>query len=132
MAEYMLKSRRKITGGLRHSIERCDKKLAWKGNPPTLTKVSEKDQRKKTKGRGCTIKVKLQKARKAVISSGGKSFVAEIKQVLKNEADRQYVRQNIITKGAVIECEHEGKTIKAVVTNRPGQHGTVQAKLIEG
>lgn len=127
----MLKSKRKVTGGLRHSVGRCDKKLAWKGNPPTLTKVAEKEQRKKVRGRGKTQKIKLQKARAASITDKGKVFTAEIKQVMKNDANRQYARQNIITKGAIIEVEYEGKKLRAVVTNRPGQHGVVQAKLIE-
>lgn len=131
MAEYALKSRRKVTGGLRHSRKRCDKKLAWKGSPPTLTKVAEKELRKKAKCRGRVTKVKLYRVKKAVISQGKRSFVADIKQVVKNDSNRQYVRQNIITKGAVIEVEFGGKTAKAIVTNRPGQHGIVQAKLIE-
>ncbi|MCX8189734.1 MAG: 30S ribosomal protein S8e [Candidatus Diapherotrites archaeon] len=127
----MLKSKRKVSGGLRHSTERCDKKLAWKGNPPTMTKVAEKEQRKKAKARGKTQKVKLQKARMASISNNGKVFTAEIKQVIKNDANRQYARQNVITKGAIIEVEHEGKKLKAIVTSRPGQNGIVQAKLLE-
>jgi small subunit ribosomal protein S8e len=131
MAEYRLKSRRKPSGGIRHSRERCDKKLAWKGNPPTLTKVSERELRENVRARGGNAKVKLKKASKAVISTGGKTFVANIKQVVENKANRQYARQNVITKGAIIEVEFEGKVAKAVVTSRPGQHGVVQAKLLE-
>jgi len=131
MAEYRLKSRRKASGGIRHSLQRCDKKLVWKGNPATLTKVSEKEVRESAKGRGGNTKIKLKKASKAVVSSGSKAFVADIKQVVENEANRQYARQNVITKGAIIEVEREGKTVKARVTGRPGQHGVVQAKLIE-
>ncbi|MCD6558125.1 MAG: 30S ribosomal protein S8e, partial [Candidatus Aenigmarchaeota archaeon] len=38
-----------------------------------------------------------------------------------------FVRRNIITKGAIIMTE-DGR---AVVTNRPGQEGVINAKLIE-
>ena len=131
MTEYRLKSRRKASGGIRHSLQCCDKKLAWKGNPATLTKVAEKEVRESMKGRGGNTKIRLKKASRAVLSTGGKSFVAGIKKVVENNANRQYARQNIVTKGAVIEVEFEGKAAKAIVTNRPGQHGIVQAKLIE-
>ncbi|MCD6478519.1 MAG: 30S ribosomal protein S8e [Candidatus Diapherotrites archaeon] len=131
MAEYRLKSRRKPSGGIRHSRERCDKKLAWKGNPPTLTKVSERELRESVRTRGGNVKIKLKEASKAIISAGGKNFVADIKQVVENRANRQYARQNVITKGAIIEVEFEGKVAKAIVTSRPGQHGVVQAKLLE-
>ncbi|RLF79472.1 30S ribosomal protein S8e, partial [Thermococci archaeon] len=42
-------------------------------------------------------------------------------------ANRQYVRRNIITKGAIIQTEIG----KAIVTSRPGQDGVVNAVLIK-
>jgi small subunit ribosomal protein S8e len=51
---------------------------------------------------------------------------AKIKNVLKNPANRHYVRRNILTKGTVIETEKG----KARITNRPGQEGTVNAVLV--
>lgn len=132
MAEYRMKSRRKASGGLRHSLRRCDKKLAWKGNPPTHTRLDKEEKREVARARGGNIKIRLKKAAKAVVSAGGKAMVAPIKTIIENSADRQFARRNIITKGAIIEVELEGKPAKAVVTSRPGQSGVVQAKLLEG
>ena len=47
-------------------------------------------------------------------------------EVIENTANPNYVRQNIITKGSVIETEKG----KAKVTSRPGQHGVVNAVLL--
>jgi len=46
--------------------------------------------------------------------------------VKSNPANPFYIRRNIVTKGAVIETELGD----ALVTNRPGQNGMVNAKLI--
>ena len=56
----------------------------------------------------------------------GKSSSTKIVEVVENSANPNYVRQNIITKGSIIETEKG----KAKVTSRPGQHGVVNAVLI--
>ena len=56
----------------------------------------------------------------------GKSFNSKILDVVENTANPNYVRQNIITKGSVIETEKG----RAMVTSRPGQHGVVNAVLV--
>ena len=58
--------------------------------------------------------------------NSGKSFSSKILEVVENTANPNYVRQNIITKGSVIQTEKG----KAKVTSRPGQHGVVNAVLI--
>jgi len=126
-----LKSKKKISGGHRNSINRSTKKLAWKGGDPAKTKVSEEDFRKPRKTRGKTKKIMLEEAKTASISDGKKCFKARITNVLKNPADKHYERRNIITKGAIIEIDINNETKKAVVTARPGQCGTVSAKLIK-
>ena len=50
----------------------------------------------------------------------------EIKGVLESKDNRNFARQNIITKGTIINTDIG----KAVVVNRPGREGTVIAKLI--
>ena len=52
---------------------------------------------------------------------------AKIKTVIESAANRHFVRRNIITKGAIIETEAG----KAKVTSRPGQHGIINAVLIQ-
>jgi small subunit ribosomal protein S8e len=49
-----------------------------------------------------------------------------IKTVKENPANRHFVRQNIMTKGAIIETELG----LAKVTSRPGKDGTVNAILV--
>jgi small subunit ribosomal protein S8e len=57
----------------------------------------------------------------------GRATKVKILSVLENPADRHFVRRNILTRGALIETELG----KARVTSRPGQHGVVNAVLIE-
>jgi small subunit ribosomal protein S8e len=51
-----------------------------------------------------------------------------IVNVIESKDNRNFARQNIITKGTIINTEAG----KAVVTNRPGREGSVNAKLVEG
>ena len=53
--------------------------------------------------------------------------VVEIMGVLENTANIQFVRRNIINKGAMVETNLG--TVK--VTSRPGQHGMVNGVLVE-
>jgi small subunit ribosomal protein S8e len=57
----------------------------------------------------------------------GKTTKTKILSVLENPADRHFVRRNVLTKGALIETELG----RARVTGRPGQHGSVNAVLLE-
>ena len=51
----------------------------------------------------------------------------KIISVVENPANRQYVRRNIVTKGAIVQTEIG----KALVTSRPGQDGIVNAVLLK-
>ena len=55
-----------------------------------------------------------------------KTIKAEIKSVVGNPANLNYIRRNILNKGAIIETNLG----KARVTSRPGQTGTVNAILM--
>jgi len=113
------------TGGMRRRSS--DRKLALYGSPFTATKVGEKDIRVLRKGRGLTAKVKLKHAAFAnVIQKDGKIKKAKIRTVIETPDNRHYARQNIITKGAVIDTELG----KVKVTNRVGQDGVVNGKLL--
>ena len=56
----------------------------------------------------------------------GKSQAVKIETVKDNKANLHYMRRNIITKGAVIKTELGD----AMVTNRPGQDGVINAVLL--
>lgn len=62
-----------------------------------------------------------------VVNSKGKHKKTPIEGVVENAANKQFVRRNIITQGAIIETGLG----RARVTSRPGQTGSVQAVLLE-
>lgn len=133
MTEWHLSSKRKPSGAIRYSNRRSDKRLAWKGGEFSKTGIAEKEKRKTVKTAGGNKKVKAQKAKFASVTNPKtkKTIKAEILSVAENNANRQFTRQNIITKNAIIRIKIEGKEEKAKVTSRPGQSGTVQAILLE-
>ncbi|MEM4634066.1 MAG: hypothetical protein QW275_02835, partial [Candidatus Anstonellaceae archaeon] len=86
----------------------------------------KEDARTVRSGRGGTRKVKLKFAKFAnVLTKDGIKKVA-LRTVLETPDNRHYARQNIITKGAIIDTEIG----KIKVTNRVGQDGVVNGKLL--
>ena len=63
----------------------------------------------------------------ANVVAKGKSKKVAIKNVLETPSNTFLARQNILTKGSIIETDLG----KAKITNRPSQEGSVQAILIE-
>lgn len=131
MTQWHLHSKRKYTGGKNNSIFNSKKKERQRGSDPTNTMLAKEEEAKIDVGFGGKQKVRLKKTTKAFVSDPktNKTFEAKIKTVKVNNANRLFVRRNIITKGAIIELEDNQGF--AVVTSRPGQTGIVQAKLIE-
>ncbi len=84
--------------------------------------------KKTARARGGGRKNRLLRAEYASITNpqSGKSSSSKIIEVVENSANPNYVRQNIITKGSIIETEKG----RAKVTSRPGQHGVVNAVLV--
>ena len=112
------------TGGKR--VKFRDKKLAHVGGVFAATKVADKDERVVSRGRGANLKVKIKRAGFVnVRNKDGKTVKTKILSVLESH-NPEYVRQNIITKGAVINTE----VGKVKVTNRVGQDGVVNGILI--
>ncbi len=97
------------------------------GRDPAETRVDEKRLRK-IRTRGGNEKLRLASANKINLTDvkSGKSQVTDILGVIENDANPNYVRRNIVTKGAVVETP-EGN---AKVTSRPGQDGVVNGILI--
>ncbi len=136
MTQWHERTERKISGGIRYAKNRCTKKKAWMGRDFTATKLAEENDEGKstiTKGRGHSQKTKQKTAKFANVTDkkSGKTSKAEILEVIENEADRHFVRRNIVTRGAVIAIEVDGKQKKARVMSRPGQSGLPEAILIE-
>ncbi len=57
----------------------------------------------------------------------GKTTRSKITSVLENDADPNFVRRNIITKGAIAQTE----VGKVRITSRPGMDGVVSGILLE-
>lgn len=126
MDQYHRSHRKKVnagTGGRRRKAR--DKKLAHMGGPFTGTKVSGKDERVKERKRGGSKGLKLKKAVSVcvVTKDGGKK--AKVIKVIESH-NPEFVRMNIITKGAVLETDLG----KVRVTNRVGQDGVINGVLL--
>ena len=119
------RSKRKASGS---KYKKIVKKLKNKGNLPTLTKVAE-TKSKTIKGRSGITKTRLLQVNIAnVYNPKTKKYKkAKIETILESPANRNYVRRNILTKGAIIKTELG----KAKVTSRPGQEPVINAVIIE-
>jgi len=126
MAIWQGRSLKKPSGG-RIVLARKKRKREL-GREPAFTRVAEyKEERKIIRTFGGNRKVRLVQALYANVFDGGKGRKVRILSVVENPANRQYIRRNIITKGAIIQTE----VGKAIVTSRPGQDGVVNAVLIK-
>lgn len=112
------------TGGSRGKYS--DKRLSQVGGVFAATKIAAKERRQNRRIRGGKTKVKLKAATYANIVKEGKTVKAKMIKVLESH-NPEYIRQNIITKGAVVETEIG----KARITNRIGQDGIVNAVLVK-
>lgn len=118
------RSTRKRTGGRLRPFS--DGRKHRLGREPTETQVDER-RIKVVDARGGVEKVRALATNVANVNVDGETRATEIEDVVENAANPNYVRRNIVTKGAVIQTG-EGR---ARVTSRPGQHGQVNAVLLE-
>ncbi len=124
MAQWILRSKRKKTGGL---LKRIGKKKKHQRGRDYLPLHIGKPKVKELTVRGGNTKRIALSVDSVNIVAKGKSQKARVLSVLQNPANPQYVRRNIITKGAIIQTELG----KARVTSRPGQEGVLNAVLTE-
>jgi len=125
MAISQKRSRRKPTGARYKKITK--KRHYETGNSPVLTKIGENKQ-KVRRVRGGAQKTLLLKTDviNVLDPKKKKAVKAKITNVVENEANRNYIRANILTKGSIVETDKG----KAKITNRPGQEGTVNGVLV--
>jgi len=119
--------KRKKTGGKKHVFR--GKRAFEMGSDPAQTIVGEK-RISVRRGRGGRLKLAALSLNTANVTdpTTGKSQKTEIQGVAKNPANVDYQRRGVITKGAIIDTPLG----QATVTSRPGQHGVVNALLIQG
>ena len=130
MAKWHGISRRKPSGGrLKRPSRYRGKRKTEISSENQFAFVGDKDARKlyrKTAG-SQTVRVLSVKNINVNKPKEGKTVRAKITNVVRNDADTNYVRRNIVTKGAIVETELG----QVRVTSRPGMHGVVSGILLE-
>ena len=98
------------------------------GREVLLTTIGPPDIKKvRTRGNNRKIVAKRTNIAYVLDPETNKTSKTEIVSVRENPANINYVRRNILTKGAIIET----KIGLAKVTSRPGQTGVVNSVLIK-
>ena len=125
MAISQKRSKRKPSGA--RYVAAAKKTRAELGSDPTFTKLEP--------ARLITIRTRGKNQKRRLLSvdmanvldpKTKKHKMAKIITVVDNPANKNFIRRNIITMGAVVNTELG----KAKVTSRPGQQGIVNAVLI--
>lgn len=120
------KSNTKMSGNGRKNIRARDKKRSEVGNYFSGTKLAEQNVNIAVRRRGGNTGLRLKKASTANVLTKNGCKKAKITGVMESKDNRNFARQNIITKGSVIITELGN----AVVVNRPGREGCINAKLV--
>lgn len=118
-----MKKGKKISGG-KYIKSRKKKSYEIAGQKRIVKRGEERRKTKRT--RGGNKKTFLLKAKFVNVQTKDKKLKVEIKNVLKTPSNRFLARQNIITKGTILETELG----EVKVTNRPSQEGSVNGILI--
>ena len=126
MAIVQDRSLRKPSGARNTSTR--TKRVHMLGSNPLNTTIGN-HRKSVNRVRGGIIKVGLLSTDvvNLFVPSENKHVKAKLVAVKENTADTNFVRRNIITKSAKIETDKG----LAVVTNRPGQQGNINAVLLE-
>ncbi|MBD3247287.1 30S ribosomal protein S8e [Candidatus Pacearchaeota archaeon] len=127
MNYYKMKQGKKKTGG-KYNKRRKKKKYELPGQK-RIVRLAEQEKRKSKRTRGGNKKSFLLKSKYINVNEEGKkkSKKLKIKNVVKTPSNRFLARQNIITKGTILETP-EGMV---KVTNRPSQEGIVNGVFVK-
>ncbi len=116
---------KKITGG--KYIQNRKKKKYESSKQKNIVKLGE-EKRKTKRTRGGNKKTFLLKGKFINITTKDKKVKkTEIKNVLETPSNKFLARQNILTKGTIVETDLG----KVKITNRPTQEGVVNGILLE-
>jgi small subunit ribosomal protein S8e len=118
------KKGKKITGG--KYIASRKKKLCERPGQKRTVKLGEEKRRTK-RTMGANKKTFMLKAQFVNVKDKGKTQKTEIKNVLETPSNRFLARQNVLTKGTILETGLG----KVKVTNRPTQEGVVNGVLLK-
>lgn len=123
-SQYHGKSNRKLAGNGKVRLKNRDKRRSEMGGYFIATKLDAENASKAVRKRGGNVSRKLQYAAYANLLTDKTYKKVKIKAIVESKDNRNFARLNIITKGTVIDTEAG----KAVVTNRPGKDGFINAK----
>ncbi len=121
-----VKSDTKNRGNGKRKIKFRDRKRSEVGNYFSATKLSVADMTSSIRRRGGSVTARLKRAAVANLLTKEGYKKSKITSIVESPDNRNFARQNIITKGAIIMTEAG----KAVVINRPGRDGAVNARLL--
>lgn len=121
------RSARNLSGNGKLRIKNRDRKRHEVGGYFTATKLGNENVVTTERGRGATQKIKLRNAAYANLLTKDGYKKVKIKSIVESRDNRNFARLTILTKGAIIETELG----KAVITNRVGREGSVNAKLLQ-
>ena len=127
MAKWHGISRRKSSGGrLKHARGKRRTEISSENQ---FAYLGEEDQRKNYRKTAGSQTVRLLSVHEINVNDPkeGKTVRSTINTVLENDADPNYVRRNIVTKGAIVDTDIG----RVRVTSRPGMHGVVSGVLLE-
>lgn len=124
MAIWHRRSRKKKTGGSTRPYRKSRKYDL--GSEFSATSVGEK-RIETRETRGGNQKNVVRRTETVNLADDGEVEEVEIEAVEDNPANPNYVRRSLLTKGTIIETSKG----KAVITSRPGQDGSVNAKPVE-
>ena len=119
-----MKRKKKITG--KKYIKSRKKKSFERAGQERAVRIGEENKRVK-KVLGGNTKTFLLNTNEINVQNKNKNKKQKIKNVLETPSNRFLARQNILTKGTIVETDLG----KAKITNRPSQEGCVNGILIE-
>jgi small subunit ribosomal protein S8e len=119
-----MKKGKKVSGG--KYIKRRKKKFYELPGQKRIVKLGEKKKRVK-RVKGGNKKSFLLQIDEVNVQVKGKTKKAKIKNVLETPSNRFLARQNIITKGTIVETDLG----KVKITNRPTQESVLNGVIIE-
>ena len=130
MAQWHGISRRKPTGGrLKRPNRYRGKRRKEIASENQFAFVGDVDIRKGYRKHAGSMTVRVMQAHTVNVSDTktGKTIRATFSNVLQNDADPNYVRRNIVTKGAIVQTEAG----EVRITSRPGMDGVISGVLLE-
>ena len=118
------KKGKKITGG--KYIKQRKKKKGELAGQKRVIKLSGEEKRKSLRIRGGNKKTHLLRAKFVNVRDNGKTSKLEITKVVETPSNTFLARQNVITKGTIVETSKG----KVRITNRPTQEGLINGVLV--